>query len=73
MCMNECCAYTYVLVICESLHVCDHLYVCDYVYVYDHVYVCDHVYVLLLLLLSYHRRLGMILRSVRAARGRRSG
>ena len=29
--------------------------------------------VLLLLLLSYHRRLRMILRSARAARGRRSG
>ena len=34
---------------------------------------CLPILMLLLLLLSYHRRLWMILRSARAARGRRSG
>ena len=38
-----------------------------------HVRVIDKSWLLLLLLLSYHRRLRMILRSARATRGRRSG
>ena len=40
----------------------------------DNCFLCStSVRVWLLLLLSYHRRLRMILRSARAARGRRSG
>ena len=52
---------------------CTVMYIVQRCILYSDVQYLSECILLLLLLLSYHRRLRMILRSARAARGRRSG